>query len=115
MDPAEHELVLLAIRSYRTTGCCEWHEKAARRVREQGLPIPGLTPDGVRQLLIEFVVNHGGKIEQMVEKRPQYRHRDYWYRAVIPVPDLLRGLFVEIVMDDPDPDCPAVLIVNAHE
>src|SRR5262245_52824525 len=110
-DQAELDLVILAIRSHQTSGCCEWEEREARRVRQQGLPIPNLTPDGVRRLLIDYVVNRNGVIEQREEKRSQYGHREFWYRAVIPVPELPRGLFVEIVMDDPDPDCPAVLIV----
>jgi hypothetical protein len=85
-----------------------------RRVRDQGLPIPGLTVDEVRDLLIDFVVNQHGRVEQMAEKRPHFSDRGYWYRVVIPMPKLPKGLFVEIIMHDPDPDCPAVLIVSAH-
>jgi len=33
----------------------------------------------------------------------------------IPLEVLPRGLFVEIVLDDEDPDLPVVRIVNAHE
>jgi hypothetical protein len=40
--------------------------------------------------------------------------RDYWYKVIIPVPDLLaKGLFMELF--DDDPDLPEVRLVNAHE
>jgi hypothetical protein len=43
--------------------------------------------------------------------------RDFWFRIVLPVPGFAHGLFVELVLedDDPDPDVPGVVIVNAHE
>src|SRR5947207_2285338 len=105
-DPVELDLVILAIKSHQTRGCCEWHEKEFQRVQQQGLPIPGLTPPIVRRLLIDFVVNQNGLVEQMEEKRSHYSDRDYWYRVVIPTSGLPKGLFVEIIVDDPDPDCP---------
>lgn len=113
-DASELDLVRLAIKEAQTTtGCCEWHQREAMRLMQQGLGVPGLTLAGIRELLIDFVVNNG-LIEQRDEKRPHYSDRPFWYRAVIPVPGLPEGLFVEIVMAVPDPDCPAVLIVNAH-
>ena len=51
----------------------------------------------------------------MVEKRPEYDDRRFYYRAIIPVVGLPRGLFVEIILDDDDAELPCVRIVNAHE
>ncbi len=53
---------------------------------------------------------------QVEERRNEYRDRQrFYYRAVISVPELRRGLFVEIVLVDDDPESPSVEIVNAHE
>jgi hypothetical protein len=49
------------------------------------------------------------------ETRPEYEDRPFYYKAIIPVPEFRHGLFVEIVLDDDDPDLPTVRLVNAHE
>jgi hypothetical protein len=113
-DPDELKLVHLAVTLSHVTGCCEWDEKAARRFGSQP-PLPNLTPEGVTQLLHEYVVNQGGEIIQAEEKREEYSDRPFYYKVVIPVEGLRRGLFVELVLDDDDADCPVVRIVNAHE
>jgi hypothetical protein len=61
-------------------------------------------------------VLEGGRLEVREEKRIEYLDPDdpYWYRARIEVTGLLRPLFVEVKMLDPDPDCPFVKIVSAH-
>jgi hypothetical protein len=113
-DPNELELVRLAIANAHVTGCCEWDEKAARRFFSQPV-LPGLTPEGVKSFLHEFVANEQGSIHQVTETRPEYADRPFYYKAVIPVDGLPHGLFVEIIMDDDDPELPAVRIVNAHK
>lgn len=112
-DPLELELVQRALALSHVTGCCEWDEKAARRFRSQP-PLPGLTPEGVQDLLYDFV-GRGGLISQVKEKRADYQDRPFYYKAVVPVEGFLHGLFVELVLDDEDPELPAVRIVNAHE
>src|SRR5262245_20416309 len=112
MDLKEHALVVLAI-SCGVGGCCEWDEKAAQRFRASP-PLVGLTPEGARELLIDHV-NNGGVIVQVVEHRPEYDDRPFYYKAIVPVAGLRHGLFIEIVLDDDDPDVPAVRIVNCHE
>lgn len=113
-DPAEHALVILAI-TCGVTGCCEWDEKAARRFRS-GPPLEGLAPAGVRQLLIEHVRDEGpGVVTQVEETRPEYSDRRFYYKVIVPVAELRHGLFVEVVLDDDDPELPTVRIVNSHE
>ena len=112
-DPAELALVVTAI-TCRVTGSCEWDDRAARRVRTDP-DLKDFTPDGIKALLEEFVANHGGKLQQVVETRPEYSDRRFYYKAIIPVPEFKSGLFVEIVLDDDDPELPAVRLVNAHE
>jgi hypothetical protein len=118
-DPGELDLVqrAITIRSITgsfVTGCCEWDEKAARRLRARP-PLPGLTPEGIRDLLYDFVATQGGVLLQVAETRPEYQDRRFYYKAVIPVEGLVHGLFVEIVVDDDDPELPEVRLVNAHE
>jgi hypothetical protein len=110
-DPEELKLVRLAI-SLDVRGCCEWDEQEARRIDAQP-PLPGLTPEGLRELLQEFVRKEG-EIVQVEEKR-QERDRPFYYKAIIPVSGLRHGLFVEVVLVDDDAEYPAVHIVNAHE
>ena len=114
VDPAEHALVAKAIElGRRFKGCCEWKDSSARRVRQKP-PCEGLTPEGIKELLVQHV-EQKGELSQVREKRDEYADRRFYDKAVVAVPGLVRGLFVEVVLVDDDPDCPAVLIVNAHE
>ena len=114
-DPVELALVVKAISlAQNTRGCCEWNERAARRIRQQP-PCQGMTPEGIRELLLDHVNNHRGQILQVEERREEYREHRFYYKAIIPVAGLRRGLFVEMVLGDDDPEFPAVEIVNAHE
>jgi hypothetical protein len=113
-DPTEHALVVKAIvLGRRFRGCCEWKESAARRVREKP-PCEGLTPEGIKELLVQHL-EQNGDLSQVREKREEHADHRFYYKAVIAVPGFVRGLFVEVVVVDDDSDCPAVLIVNAHE
>lgn len=112
-DPEELALVRLAISMARTRGCCEWSDQEMSRVRAQP-PASGLSPEAIKWLLHDHV-QEGGDVVQVKEEREGWRdERAYWYKAVIPFEGLPRGLFVEIVMVDPDHECPSVEIVNAH-
>jgi hypothetical protein len=110
-DPAEFALVVQAI-SCGVSGCCEWDDKAARRFR-QNPPVAGLTPEGVKDTLVEFV-SKGGSVVQVKETRPAYDDRPFYYKVILPMDGLKYGLFVEIVLDDDDSDLPAVRMVNCH-
>ena len=111
-DPAQLKLVRRAI-SLDVGGCCEWDDAAARRL-ESHPPRAGLTPEGIKRLLHEYVVQ-GGELVQIEEKRPEYQDRPFYYKAIVPVSGLRQGLFVEVVLIDEDLDYPVVHIVNAHE
>jgi hypothetical protein len=114
-DPAELDLVRRAICEARTTtGCCEWDGRAAERLRRDRAALRGLTLQAVKKAPIDFVVA-GGEIRQLAETRPEYNDRGYYYKAVVPVFEFAHGLFVEIILSEPDPELPGVLMVNAHE
>jgi hypothetical protein len=103
-------------------GQIQWEDRADERARSDP-SLQGLTPEGVRRLLHDFVLG-GGRLDERQESRPEWLaanadrpayYRDSWYRAVVPVPDLFaRGLFVEVRLFDDDPQDPWVEIVNAH-
>jgi hypothetical protein len=103
-------------------GQIQWEDRADERARSNP-DLQGLTPEGIRRLLNDFVCG-GGQLDERRETRsdwlqanvdrPTY-YRDRWYRAVVPVPGLFpNGLFVEVRLFDDDPQDPWVEIVNAH-
>src|SRR5262249_3506381 len=116
----EIDLVCRAILS-GCTGDCEWDEAAARRVAEQ----LGLDPMAIRHALRDFVTQEGRSVierRKEIREDPGWSERqgrrcepDWWYRIILPVPQFRRGLFIEIILMDADPQDPQVLIVNAHE
>jgi len=117
MDEATQlELVRKAITS-RLGGCCEWDSDAAERLRFDR-SLAGLTPAVIKELLQDFVTDHPERVTARRETRERYRdERDFWFYVIIPdVEEFVHGLFVELILeDDPDPDVPRVMIVNAHE
>lgn len=114
-DRDELELVRRAILEGRTTrGCCEWNAKAADRLRERP-PYENFVPDKLRAWLCDFVAEHPTTLRQVPEKRPEYQDRKFYYKVLLPIPELPKPLFVELVLFNCDPEYPIVLIVNAHE
>jgi hypothetical protein len=103
-------------------GQIQWDDRADERARSNA-ELQGLTPEGIRRLLHEFVCG-GGRLDERVEARPEWLeanadkpayYRDCWYRALVPVSDLFpNGLFIEVRLFDDDPQDPWVEIVNAH-
>ena len=110
-EPDQLDLVHKAILAGKAN--IQWKESAARRVLADP-DLNGLTPQGIRELLRQFV-QEGNRLDVRQEKREEYQwDHPYWYRAIIPVPGLGRGLFVEVVLVDDDPEEPFVEIVSAH-
>jgi hypothetical protein len=95
MSPEEElELVKKAIVLAKAVcGCCEWDDRAMERVQLDA-DLAELTPAAIRKLTIEFVVA-GGIIQQVKEQRPEYNDFDFYYKAIVPVPEFPHGLFVE--------------------
>jgi hypothetical protein len=62
----------------------QWKESAARLVLADP-DLNGLTPQGIRDLLRQFV-QEGNKLDVRQEKREEYQwDHPYWYRAIISV------------------------------
>jgi hypothetical protein len=95
-------------------GQIQWDDRADERARSNP-DLQGLTPEGVRRLLHDFVQG-GGRLDERQEARPDWPlanadrptyYRDSWYRAVVPVPGLFpNGLFVEVRLFDDDAQDP---------
>jgi hypothetical protein len=103
-------------------GQIQWDDRSDERARSNP-DLQGLTPEFIRRLLHAFV-DGGGRLDERRETRTDWLHanadrpvyyRDFWYRAIVPVPDLFpNGLFVEVRLFDDDTQDPWVEIVNAH-
>lgn len=97
-------------------GHIQWKDSAARFVRDDP-DLGGLTPEGIRALLRQFVLDgHSPDVRQ--ETRAEYLADDpdnpHWFRALLPVPGLTDTLFVEVKLVDDDLEEPWVEIVSAH-
>jgi hypothetical protein len=103
-------------------GQIQWDDRADERARTAP-ELQGLTPEGIRRLLHDFVCS-GGRLDERREARPEWLqanadrpayYREFWYRAMVPIPDVFpKGLFVEVRLFDDDSTDPWVEIVNAH-
>ena len=99
-------------------GNIEWEPEVLNRMLDNPA-MKGFTALGVRLLLRKFVLNQGGsldvrtqKSEQHLQERPEH---PYWYRAIIPVPQFPKGLFVETILIDPEEEEePFIQIVSVH-
>ena len=111
-DSAELALVMKAILS-GISGCFEWHEGERARLNRTRSLLEGLTLAYIKQRVTEFV-STGGEVQQVQERRPEYGHRAYYYKAIIPEPDFPNGIFVEMELTDDDPELPCVTLLNAH-
>jgi hypothetical protein len=100
-----------------TLGHIEWKDAAARLVRDNP-EMNGLSPEGVRALLREYVRLNRGILSLRNETRAEILTDDpddpFWYRVVFPVPDFPKELFVEVKLIDDDEHDPWVRIVSCH-
>jgi hypothetical protein len=116
-DSSKLELVHKAIRSgVLGLGHIQWGESAGRLIRDDPDFGP-LTLNGIRALLRQFVMS-GKTLDIRRETRVEYLHDNpddpFWYRAIIDVPGLAHGLFLEVKLIDDDPGEPWIEIVSAH-
>ncbi|GEM_PF-3478998 len=110
------DLVHLAIRS-GVFGHIDWKDSAAQLLRDDVDLLGIVTPDDVRALLRQFVLD-GNTLEVRDEIRNEYLEENpndlFWYRAIIPVQGVRGGLFIEVRLVDDDPKEPWIEIVSAH-
>ncbi len=115
-NQARPDLVQKAICAGVFTGDVLFADNAYRCL-EDDPGMRGFTPVGIKQLLRDFICNHGGAIDPRNQGFEHWLDKEnpYYYRVVIPVPEFPKGLFVEIIITDYDPNDPFVSIVSVHE
>jgi hypothetical protein len=114
-DSTQLDLVHKAIRS-GIYGQIQWKDSASRLVRDDP-DLEGLTPQGIRALLRQFVLA-GNSLTTRQETRAEFLEEDpddpFWYRAIFPISGVAWELFIEVKLVDDDPEEPWVEIVSAH-
>jgi hypothetical protein len=100
------------------TNCFDWLDIDVELEVGRRPDLHGLTPVTIKRLARAWIVQHGGAIRERVEDRENWMdRREFWYSVIVPVAPLVdfpRGLFVEMELTEPDPDCPVVSLLNAH-
>jgi hypothetical protein len=117
-NPPRPDLARKAICAGAFTGNVDFADNAYRQLQDDP-DLKRFTPVGVKKLLRDFVCNQRGNVDTRNQGFEHWLEEDpnnpYWYRVVIPVSEFPKGLFVEIVIADYDPDDPWVLVVSVHE
>lgn len=113
-EAVEIALVEQAIAS-RLGGCLDWVDERAERKIRSDAELRGLTPNAIKEILVDWVDRKSCAITRRRENRPEFTHRrEFWFRVLGAVPGFPRDLFVELELTDDDDDCPVVTILNAH-
>jgi hypothetical protein len=118
-DRVEHALVIKAFASARghrcyVTGYVEWiDDKAMAIARSKLADLDDLTPEGVREMSIDYV-NEGHELIQSKETRDTWSEFPFKYFVQIPMDGSPFRVYVEFRLNDPDPQDPTVHIVSAH-
>jgi hypothetical protein len=119
-DPVEHALVIKAFamacdETGYVKGYVEWkNDRTAARARSALADLDGYTPEQLRRKSVDFVKG-GGRVKQSPETREEYvAHYRFKYIVILPCEAFPKGIFVEVVLIDADPEGPVVHIVSAH-
>jgi hypothetical protein len=110
--------LIRAAASSGLSNCFDWLNDEVLLVVQRRPDLHGLSPVAIKRLAREWIVRYNGDIQERKEVREVgMDRRDYWYFVIIPVDpveDFPRGLFVEMELTIPDPECPVVSLLNAH-
>jgi hypothetical protein len=111
-DPVLAGAYKSALANWRFEGYVLWEEIARHWVEGN---LPGYTTREIARRMHEHV-EAGGRIDQVIETRPEWSEHDYHYDLRIPVEGRLVYIETRLRFDDPaDPDDPVILVVNAHD
>jgi hypothetical protein len=116
--PAAREALIRAAAASSLSNCFDWLNSDVELAVARRPDLRGLTPPKIKRLAREWITNHNGPIRERREDRTIWMdRREYWYFIIVPVAsvdEFPRGLFVEMELTEPDPDCPVVSLLNAH-
>src|SRR5258708_10467058 len=94
-------LVRLAISLHKYRGCLEYESEGLVLRLHTELQHVG-TPHGLKEDLIRHAVANG-QIEYRKEVRTEYQsRREFWFRALLPIPGFHQPLFFELELIDDD-------------
>lgn len=111
-DPALLAAYGSALANYKYEGYVEWMELARNWVRRE---LEGYTPRAVAELMYRYVAS-GGDIDQVRERRPEWREHEFHYDLRLDIAG--RRVYVEtrLLYDDlTDPDDPVIQVVSIHD
>jgi hypothetical protein len=100
-------------------GQIEWTDKA-QEVMLADRRMQGFRPNGVRDLLRQWVIQHGSNCLRATQETDpdwlaEYPDDPWWYSVVIDVKGFYDGLFVKVKLIDPDDTSdPWVVIISCH-
>ena len=113
-DPVELALVVKALTS-GLSDCVEWRDVSLMNRVRNDPGLGGLRPQHIRRDLIEAVAEFHGTVVQVREKRPEFvAVYPFYYKVILAYNEEPFEVFVELILNDPDPDCPSVTIVSVH-
>ena len=102
-----------ALSNHRFDGYIVWTPVADQWVRKN---LDGLSTSDVARRMYEYVVEQGGAVDRVEEKRPEWSSHDYHYDLRFPIDG--RRVYIEtrLSYEDPDdPDDPTILVANIHD
>jgi hypothetical protein len=113
MAPLSDSVVLAKIRqalsNCRFTGYVIWKPIAKSWVDSN---MDGMTTRYVAEMMFEHVVS-GGKINQVIETRPEWDEQRFHYDFRILIEGRL--IYIETILIEDDPDDPIIHIVSIHD
>ena len=109
-DPALLAMFKKAFSDWRVGGVVLWRRGAEEWLHRN---LPNITMREVNRSLHEHFEG-GGQLFHIKETRPNWWMWEYWYKfKSLPIGG--RKVFVEMRLDDRDPDEPVIHVVNMHE
>ena len=108
-DPAILGLYRSALNNWNVTGYVDWNEISREWVRRS---LPTFTLKDVAELMYKHVAA-GGVVDQVPERRPEWKDREFHYDLRLPIAGRLR--YIETVLVDEDPTDPIIYVVSIHD
>jgi hypothetical protein len=108
-DPQILAMFLAVLKEWNYTGYVTAKEIVLDWIAEN---LPGLRLRDIAKLMHDHVVQAGGTIDQVRERRPEYNDRDYHYDFRLMIAG--RRIYIETILVDDDPSDPTIHIVSMH-
>ena len=115
-EEEEGARLLRLLRKAATDGFIEWEsDRVSAKVRDDAR-FQGMQPPSIKELAVTYI-KAGGRITVRAETDEVWvgkRKFDYYFQISFPVVGLFVSVFMKLVIEDDDPDCPEAHIVGVH-